>query len=297
MLPLVFAVFLLAPEQAKGLLQKGLVALQHGEFREARSDFEAASKIDANDPLIFASLAETYFRLGESDKSLTAAAKAEQLGGKNPVIGHALAIFYFRYAQALLKKQEFTQAADVLTTGLKADPRNAQLVLALGVARYGQRRFEEAIGEFLQVIEIDPTIEQPYVFLGKMLDQAGPHLAEIAKDCEAWNTQQPSNPYAPLVLAKVLLVSDPHSERAAELLRRSMELDGNDWEAHYELGVLLAGEHEYKNAAAELERSIQLNAKEAMPHYHLARVYDRLGEPERAQAERAIHQKLIGATN
>jgi hypothetical protein len=30
-----------------------------------------------------------------------------------------------------------------------------------------------------------------------------------------------------------------------------------------------------------------------MPHYQLARVYDRLGQPERAAAERKLHASLI----
>jgi tetratricopeptide (TPR) repeat protein len=295
-----FLLFTLNPNQsdssqAKPLLQKGLIALQHGQLAEARSALENASRIDPNNPYIFTSLAETYFRLGETDKSLAAAAKAEQIGAKDPVVSHALSIFYFHYAQALLQKQDFTRAAEVLTTALKADPRNAQLILALGVARYGQRRFDEAIASFLEVIQIDSTIEQPYVFIAKMLDQAGPHLTEITKDYEAWNKQEPQNPNASFVLAKALLARDPQSERAAELLRHSIELDPNNWESHYELGVLLASKHDYKIAASELEHSIELNGKEAMPHYHLARVYDRLGESDRAQAERAIHQKLVGA--
>ncbi len=283
------------PNQAQALLQKGLIALQHGQLTDARSALEEASRLDGNNPYVWTSLAETYLRLSEPEKAEASAAKAEQIAGKNPVVVHALSLFSFNYAQGLLRKQDFTHAADVLGKALQADPHNAQLVLALGVARYGQRRFDEAITLFLQVIRIDPTIEQPYVFLGKMLDQAGPHLAEITKDYEAWNIQQPPNPKAPLVLAKALLVSDSHSPRAADLLRRSIELDPNDWESHYELGVLMANQHDYKNAAVELTRSIELDGKQAMPHYHLARVYDRLGEPEKAKAERDIHQKLIGS--
>lgn len=286
--------FIADPNQAKALLQKGLLALQHGQLSEARSDLEQASQIDSANPYVWTSLAETYLRTGEFEKAETAAGKAEQTGGKNPVVVHALGLFSFHYAQVLLRKQDFTHAADVLSRAVKDDPRNAQLVLALGVARYGQRRFEEAITSFLTVIQIDPTIEQPYVFLSKMLDQAGPHLAEITKDCEAWIAAEPQNPKASLVLAKVLLASDPRSARAADLLRRSIALDPNDWESHYELGVMLAGTHDYPNAVSELTRSIELNAKEPMPHYHLARVYERLGEPEKAKAERAIHQQLTG---
>ncbi len=283
------------PNQAQTLLQKGLVALQHGELSEARSVLEEASRAAPQDPYIWTSLAETYLRTGETGKAEAAAVKAQQIAGKNPVVIHALSLFSFKYAQELLRKQDFTHAADTLSKALKSDPNDSQLVLALGVARYGQRRFDEAIGLFLQVIQIDATIEQPYVFLGKMLDQAGPHLPEITKDFEDWNRRQPTNPRAPLVLAKALLTTDSHSQRAAELLRRSIELDPSDWESHYELGVVLAANHDYTNAAVELETSIALDGAEAMPHYHLARVYDRLGRSEKAKAEREIHQKLIGS--
>ncbi len=274
-------------------LKQGLVALNHGDLQQARQELEQAVAQEPNNPFVWTSLAETYLRLNDLQKAEAAASKSK---ATNSVAEHALSIFYFNYAQVLLRKQDFTHAADVLSKALHADPHNAQLTLALGVARYGQRRFEEAIGCFLEVIQINPKIEQPYVFLGKMLDQAGPTLAEITKDLRRWMAQEPQNAEAPLVLAKALLVSDSRSGEAEELLRKSIELDAKNWEGHYELGVLLASRHEYQKAAAELERSIELNGKEAMPHYHLARVYDRLGEPERAKAEREIHEKLTGTT-
>jgi Tfp pilus assembly protein PilF len=58
---------------------------------------------------------------------------------------------------------------------------------------------------------------------------------------------------------------------------------------------LLSNKHTYQEAATELERSIELDPKQPSPHYHLARVYDRLGQPDRAKAEREIHQRLTTA--
>ncbi len=282
------------PAQAVSHLKQGLVALNHGDLQQARKELEQAGAQEPANPYVWTSLAETYLRLGELDRAEGAGSKAGPLSATNPVAAHALSIFDFNYAQVLLRKQDFTRAADFLSKSLERNPKDAQLTLALGVARYGQRRFDEAIGCFLEVVRIDPRIQQPYVFLGKMLDQAGPRLAEITKDFTSWMTLAPQNAEAPLVLAKALLLNDAQSGKAEELLRRSIELNANDWEAHFELGVLLANRHEYQKAAAELERSIELNGKEAMPHYHLARVYDRLGEPERAKAEREIHGKLMG---
>jgi predicted Zn-dependent protease len=125
-----------------------------------------------------------------------------------------------------------------------------------------------------------------------LLDQAGPHLTQIAKDFEGLATREPQNAKAQLLLAKALLANDSRDPNADAILRRSIALDPNDWESHYELGILFSNRHAYREAATELERSIELDPKQPSPHYHLARVYDRLGQPDRAKAEREIHQRL-----
>jgi len=327
-LSLLFLFLVADPSQPALLLEQGLRALQHGQLTQARQALEQASKLDPNNPYAWASLAETYLRLKQPQQASAAAQAAAKVGSGNPVVSHALAIFYtesgdparafafaqtaekqqtspanrhllaqtaFDYAQVLLRQQNFTPAADALSSAIQADPGNAQLTLALGVARYGQRRFEDSVVAFLKVIQIDPRIQQPYIFLGRMLDQVGPHLADITKDYQIWASRDPQNAKAQLLLAKALLAGDAHDERAEGLLRRSIALDANDWEAHYELGVLLANKHQYQQSAAELTRSIELDPKQPMPHYHLARVYDRLGQPERAKAEREVHERLTGS--
>jgi Flp pilus assembly protein TadD len=274
-------------------LQRGLVALQHGQFAEARTALEEASRAEPTNPYVWSSLAETYLRLEDPVKASAAAETAEKFAGKNPVIRQALGLFYFEFGQRLLQKQDFTQAADVFGRGLRTNAKDPQLLLALGVARYGQRRFEDATVAFLQVIQIDPRIEQPYVFLGKMLDQAGSHLEKISEAFEAWAASNPQNAQAQLLLAQARLANDPQDTKAESLLRRSIALDASNWEAHYELGVLLAAKRNYREAAVELSRASELDAKQPMPHYHLGRVYDRLGEAERAKAEREMHQALV----
>jgi tetratricopeptide (TPR) repeat protein len=311
------------PAQTRSLLQAGLLALQQGRLPQARTDLEQAVKQSPQNPYIWVALAQVYLRSGDRPLATSAAATAEKDAGTDPVLFHALSMYYseagdaaranaleqksvslaekdaakspeaaFRWAQVYLRREEFTPAADLLQAALQSFPNDPQLVLALGVARYGQRRFEDAIVAFLKVIRLDPTVEQPYLFIARILDQAGPHLQEITKDYEHWEAANPNSAKPKLVLAEALLVSDSRSARAEQLLRQSIALDPNDWEAHYQLGLVLANKHQYPQAAAELKRATELNPKEPMPHYHLARVYDRLGQPAQAAAERAIHQQL-----
>jgi tetratricopeptide (TPR) repeat protein len=202
----------------------------------------------------------------------------------------------FNYAEALLRKEEFGSAADALESALQAHPGDPQLVLAMGVARYGQRRFEECVVLFLRVIKLNPLIEQPYTFLGRIIDQSGSHLSEITEVYRARLARQPRNANASLLLAKALLANPGNDEEAETLLRRSISIDTRQWEPHYELGVLLLKKHNYQGALGELVLSVNSDPKQPAPHYQLARVYDRLGQPEKAKAEREIHERISNST-
>lgn len=360
--------------------------MQKGQTTEAQRILERASQIDNKNAYVWSSLAEVYLRLHEKQKSASAAQRAEQLGGDNPLVCHALAMYYseadqpgraapfeqtfaeskradpaatgraaslflaakatdqayalatsalqkqpspfnesvmghvllakgqeqeavphlrkaweanpgdeaatFEYANVLLRLQSFTEAADTVEAAMKQHGPDVQLELLLGVARYGQRRFDEAVTTLLETIHLDPQVQQPYLFLGRLLEQAGPHLPEIVKADEAWVARDPKNPKAQLELAKALLQQNHTNAQAGELLQKAITLDPNDWESHYQLALVLESKRDFSAAAEELRKSIALDAKQPMPHYHLARVYDRLGQSDKAEAERAIHTQL-----
>jgi tetratricopeptide (TPR) repeat protein len=259
-----------------------------GEFaRAARFEAEYA-KSPAADSGASGRVAGLYLNANDPQNALPFAEAAWSQAKNDPQVA-------FVYAQALLKVQDFTRAAGVLSGASAANPNNAQLVLALGVARYGQRRFSEAIDAFLKAIALDPHIPQPYLFLGRVLDQAGPQMPAIVDNYRRWLKLEPDKAEPPLLLAKALVASNGDAGEAETLLRRAIALDAKSWEAHYQLGLLLSKKHQYKEAAAELEAAIKLNPNEPMPHYHLARVYDRLGEKDRAAAEREIHKRLTAS--
>jgi tetratricopeptide (TPR) repeat protein len=348
-----FSLVSVALLSAQSLVQQGLQALQRGDLPQARTVLEQASRSDPVNPFIWSALAEVYLRSHEPALAASAAQSAEKNGQNNPVVDHALAMYYseagdfsragklegqfaaspkadrnaaaraagfylqandpaaalplaeraaqvdpqtaFQLAQAFLERQDSTQAAEVLVAALGKFPSDAQLTLALGVARYGQRRFGDALDLFLKVIELAPNVEQPYSFIGRMLDQAGPRLPRIEEIFAKRANSNPENAQAQFLFAKVLLTANNQDPNAEPLLRKSIALEPDRWESHYELGALLAARHDYPGAAKELTRSIELNPKQANAHYQLARVYDRLGEPEKAKEQREIHRQLTSA--
>jgi tetratricopeptide (TPR) repeat protein len=202
--------------------------------------------------------------------------------------------YYFDLAQLHLKRQDFAAALDTLQAGRKNFDKSAQLELAAGVAYYGLRRFPEAIDAFLHTIRLDPAVEQPYVFLGRMLDQAEDRLPAITAAFAALAKSAPGNYLGTFLYGKSLRLENP--DRAEALLRESTSRNGKFWESHFELGVLLDEQGRSAEAASEFRRATELNPDDPAAHYRLARLYDKLGKTAEARAEREVHARLTAST-
>ena len=367
-------------------LRRGLMALQNKNMREAKESLERASKLQPGNARVWVALAQAFLGSKEAEQAKQAAKQARKLGANDPVVQHALAIFYsetgdaasaadlerryassksadrmaaaraaslsleadepqeamtwakaalkqgdsaemhqilgkaaeamsqpeaamselrraaelspsnegftFDFGQALLRHGEFAEALSVFGMARERFPKSAQMELAYGVAAYGQRKFRDAIAAFLHVTRLDPLIEQPYVFMGKILENADDLMPEVLERYAAWETVEPNN-YLPWFLhAKALDASSGDAAKSEAELRRSIALNPNFWESHLELGIVLMKGQKWESAASELNRAIALDAKKPEPHFELARVYNHLGKKEQAQSELAQFKQL-----
>src|SRR6266581_5309181 len=123
------------PKQAESLLRKGLVELQQNRLPSARENFEAAARFDSSNPYIWASLAQTYWKLKDKPGALRAARSAEKFGAGNGIVAHMLAIFYTEAGD--IKQAASFERAYALGAGADADALNraASLSLSAGEAQ------------------------------------------------------------------------------------------------------------------------------------------------------------------
>ena len=319
LLPSVLLLFA-AANGVEDLFRAGLVALNRGDLAAAQTDLESASKLAPRDGRIWVALSQTYWRQHKSPDAEDAAAKAAACAPDNPAVLQALAIYYtetnqtlkaartsakyspqhaaelyFDAVHPLLDQQKFAEAAVILQEAVARVPKNAQLELALGVACYGLRRFDDAADAFLRAIDIAPEIEQPYTFLGKILDQIPNQLPRVTERFAAYEAAHPASGQAYLLHAKALDAQSLTPETALHLLEKSISLDASNPSAHFELGTVLDRLNRFPDATAEFEKAAQLAPSDAATHYHLARDYDRIGKHAAAQAEREKHAQLVKA--
>jgi tetratricopeptide (TPR) repeat protein len=291
---------------------------------------EAAGKVGehaGSDGAILYNLALFYLNAGQPEPSIAAAGRAlavENSADVRTLLGRGYAarkdwpnaIIHFREAQRLapysdevlynlvqayFQTRDFASAVAALEEGRKTFVGIAQLDLALGVAYYGQRRFSDAVDQFLRVMHLAPAVAQPYYFVGKILEHASDRLPEITGRAINFERIAPQNPLGYVLHARTIIRQLPPSEYPAEagqahdLLQKALAIKEDQPDAHYLMGMLLERKKEYESAATHLERSIELDGATPEPHFRLAIVYNRLGRKEDAARERALHAKLSEA--
>jgi len=320
---------LLAASSFDDWFRTGLTALQRGDLESARSNLEAASKLAPRDGRVWIALSQTYWRLHKSAEAEDAAGKAQSFAPEDAAVLQGLAIYYsetnqtlkaaqaeakwsakvperrdvreraielyFEAARPLLDQQRFAEAVVVLKEGVARLPRSAQLELGLGVAYYGLRRFDDAADAFLRTIEIAPETEQPYLFLGRILDQIPGRLPQVTERFAAYEAAHPASASGYLLHARALDAQSMEPERALRLVEKSIAINSGDASAHFEMGTVLDRLQRFAEAVAEFERAVELAPSDPAAHYRLARDYDRIGKHEAAQAEREKHARLVKA--
>ena len=273
----------------------GLLALQRGDLKGAESGLAQAAKLAPSDGRVWVALAQVRRRLGDEAGAESAAGLAAKNAAGNKPLLAALGAYYFEAAKPLLQTEHFAEAAKLLDTARKRVPGDAQLELALGVACYGLRRFDDAAAAFLRTIDIDPTIEQPYEFLGRFPDQVASRLPEITRKFAAYEKANPGSYLGYFLHAKAMDAGSADASESLKLLEKAVALNEGAPAVHFELGTVLDRLQRYGDAARAYERAATLDPADAPTQYRLARDYDRLGRTADAQRARDRHEKLTRA--
>lgn len=304
----------------------GLLALQRGDLREADVQLSAAAKIEPKNARVWVALARVWWKMDRGKQAGDAAGKAGELGTSDAVVQSTLAVFwtdagqplraarsqarfaelspddtaarskaeslYFGIAEPLLQQQKFGEAATVLQEATEHVKASAQLELALGVADYALRRFDEAAGAFLRTIAIDPEVSRPYEFLGRFLGQIPEKVTEVGEAAARYEKAHPDRALGWLLHGKAV---NAGGGDARALLQKAIQLDPTDASAHFEMGIALERARSFEAAVAEFSRAAELDTRDSAAHYRLSRLYERLGRLDEARREREIHARLVEA--
>ena len=209
----------------------------------------------------------------------------------------------FDWANNLLQRGAFEEAAQVFIPAIVRHPGSARLHIGLGIAQYSRGQHEDAVKSFCEAADLAPSDPRPYQFLGEMYGVA-PALGEaIITRLARFAKAQPRNALAQFYYAMSLWKGQPPGSpppnlpQIEGLLRRAVTLDPKLAKAFLELGILLSDQQRYVEAIQQLRRAAQVQPDLAQAHYRLAQAYQRTGQKTLAAKEFEIFQRLDGRTD
>jgi tetratricopeptide (TPR) repeat protein len=162
-----------------------------------------------------------------------------------------------------------------------------------GEALDGMGRTPEAIAEFQAAVKAAPLEPNIHFGLGylhwelKQYDEAETELkAELSLD--------PENAQALAYLGDIAFKKN-HPGGAVPLLKKALQSRDDIRIAHLDLGAILTQQRQYPAAIVALKRAVELDPEQPDAHYRLGRVYQAIGNQAGAQKEfarvRELHDK------
>jgi tetratricopeptide (TPR) repeat protein len=303
--------------------QLGQFYLQAGRYREALPLLEASYRIDPANDDNERDLAMSYEETGDlrqarehiqnllkrkndADLHRTAGALDEKLGDPLAAVQEdqrAVSLDpseqnYFAWGSELLLHRAVWQAAEVFRNGVKAHPKSARLLTALGTALFAGALYDDAARSLCDASDLDPANPEPYIFMGKV-ELAGPTpLPCVESKLARFVQETPDSSLANYLYAMALwkqqehATSKPALQQVESLLTKAVSLDSKCFDGYLQLGILAASQRDYQKAIQLYTNAIDVNPQLGEAHYRLGVAYDRLGEREKAQQEFQLHDEI-----
>jgi Flp pilus assembly protein TadD len=233
---------------ATELYQEGSTLFQKGRLTDAAARFEQARQLAPNDARIAKALGVSHAALGDYERANEPLERACTLDAKLPDACY----FYGRNLYAL---NRFGPALTVLKKTLRSDSRPWRVHLAIAQALEGLGRGDDAESDYRKAVSMFESLPPN--------ERGRPDF-------------DPRVHYATYLYRQARL---PDALRLAEQVTAAWPDYGR---GHFEVGRILHQQGNLEKAAAALEKAVE--GKHGAPaHLLLARVYLRLGQPDRAQ--------------
>jgi tetratricopeptide (TPR) repeat protein len=205
---------------------------------------------------------------------------------------------YFAWGSELLLHRAVWQARDVFAAGVKAYPKSARMLTALGAALFAGALYDEAAERLCTASDLNPADPEPYTFMGKIGISAPNPLPCIEQKLARYVAQRPTDPLANYFYAMALWKQKGQTVDAAtlgrveDLLNTAVRVDAKCSDAWLQLGVLQATRRDYAKAIEFYSKAIEANPQMSEAHYRLGIAYDRVGEKEKAAEQLRLHDQL-----
>jgi Flp pilus assembly protein TadD len=205
---------------------------------------------------------------------------------------------YFEWGSELLYHRAIWQSQAVFEQGVKAYPKSARMLTALGAALFAGALYDDAAHRLCEASDLNPADPEPYKFMGKIEIAAPSPLSCVNQKLERFVQLQPDNAlanyfYAMAVWKESGRQTDTETlNRIESMLNKAINLDPKLAEADLQLGNLAVSRREYQKAIKFYSEALEVNPQLSEAHYRLGIAFERVGEKEKAKLEFQKHDEI-----
>ena len=243
--------------------EQGISATNARKFDEAIRYFQKALQFNPDDPLSHRLMGNCYARNGDLKNTIAQYQKARQFDPVNRKIKENLASHWSNYGVQLTKAQRWGEAIAAYQQALELMPTLSVAKKNLIAALWQQAEAQRTAGNITPAIS---TYHEILKFEGNSAD-AHSRLGELYLKKRAY----------------AQAVSAFQSARNAE--PNNKQVQHNLFAAHHHYAQHLEQQNQYDAAAAQLQLALKLTPNDLSTRLRLAKLYQRAGNAERAQAE------------
>jgi tetratricopeptide (TPR) repeat protein len=193
-------------------------------------------------------------------------------------------------AQSCLLAKQFACAEREFRTIVEQNPNSAQVHILMGQALDGLGRTPEAITEFEEAVKENPKEPDANFGLG-YLHWKSSHLVAAKASFEEELKVDPNHPQALAYLGDIALKNDK-PEDAVKYLERVVRQRKDIRIAYLDMGAAMMQLKRYPEAQTALLRAVELDPTQPDAHFRLGRLYQAMGENDKAKVEFAKVQQL-----
>jgi tetratricopeptide (TPR) repeat protein len=207
--------------------------------------------------------------------------------------------FTFDLGAELLLHENFAPAESVFHAAEARFPKSAKVLVGLGTSQFLGGKTAEAVDSFLKAVDLDPTFEPAYIFLGEAFSFSGARAGAVAAKLAYFARNRPDSfsvqYYYGAALVKQMDEDKNMSQAqpAKTALERAAALQPRDARVYYQMGELSRVERRLPDAVALYEKAIALDPNFPEPLYRAGQAYVQLGRQKEAKEMFARHREVL----
>ncbi len=305
----------LRPDWEEGWRNLGTLYYASARYVEAISALKNSLAINDHNGNVWALLGLSEFETRDYQNSLIHLEQGRNLG----LAGNPAAIQVAKYHLAILLNRagDFDRASELLASGTGVAAQEEQVKFAMGMALLriprlpdevdhasdgviklagetaallSVSKYDLAFANFQRLLQMDSRMPYLHYAYGSALASAS-RYGEAEEQLLAETEITPGSALPFLRRSSIALVQR-HTESAAQLAQRAVQLAPESAEAHYLLGRSWLELGKVANSMTELETARRLAPNSPEVHFTLARAYAKAGQPASAETERAAFERL-----